>query len=233
MRQARTDQQSDPERQQGRTAEREDHHSDPEREPDQRALLFLMSLGKSGRGRGGDLAAGVDRAHVMREEADATLRLVHRRDARRAEPAHVDDLSGLPPMLIQVGGNEVLLDDSRMVAARAEAAGDHVIRRRGRFAARRGSRGHAAQNAWRTRARLSHQAITAVASRQARPLTASERPTTTHRAGSKASTSSRAVAKLSVKVHAAAGEGPRLAGASRIGTLALSKEILDGGQGDW
>lgn len=33
------------------------------------------------------------------------------------------DLSGLPPLLIQAGGNEVLLDDSRMVAARAEAAG--------------------------------------------------------------------------------------------------------------
>lgn len=33
------------------------------------------------------------------------------------------ELSGLPPLLIQAGGNEVLLDDSRMVAARAEAAG--------------------------------------------------------------------------------------------------------------
>lgn len=33
------------------------------------------------------------------------------------------DLSGLPPLLIQVGGKEVLLDDSRMVAARADAAG--------------------------------------------------------------------------------------------------------------
>ncbi len=33
------------------------------------------------------------------------------------------DLSGLPPLLIQVGGNEILLDDSTRLAARA-AAGD-------------------------------------------------------------------------------------------------------------
>ncbi len=34
--------------------------------------------------------------------------------------------AGLPPMLIQVGGREVLLDDARRVAARAEAAGVSV-----------------------------------------------------------------------------------------------------------
>jgi epsilon-lactone hydrolase len=33
------------------------------------------------------------------------------------------DLSGLPPMLLQVGGNEILLDDSRILADRARAAG--------------------------------------------------------------------------------------------------------------
>ena len=33
------------------------------------------------------------------------------------------DLSGLPPMFMQVGGNELLLDDSRLLAERARAAG--------------------------------------------------------------------------------------------------------------
>ena len=39
-----------------------------------------------------------------------------------ASPLHAD-LSGLPPLLIQVGSEEVLLDDSRQLAARCEAAG--------------------------------------------------------------------------------------------------------------
>jgi acetyl esterase/lipase len=33
------------------------------------------------------------------------------------------DLAGLPPLLLQVGGDEVLLDDSRLFAERARAAG--------------------------------------------------------------------------------------------------------------
>ena len=33
------------------------------------------------------------------------------------------DLSGLPPLLIHVGGDEVLVDDSRLLAERARAAG--------------------------------------------------------------------------------------------------------------
>lgn len=40
------------------------------------------------------------------------------------------DLSGLPPVLIQVGGVEVLLDDSLTVAARIEAAGGDVTLQR-------------------------------------------------------------------------------------------------------
>ncbi|MBT3322512.1 MAG: alpha/beta hydrolase [Anaerolineae bacterium] len=36
------------------------------------------------------------------------------------------DMRGFPPMLIQVGGDEVLLDDARMVAERAESAGVDV-----------------------------------------------------------------------------------------------------------
>lgn len=45
-------------------------------------------------------------------------------DARNplASP-NLADLAGLPPMLIQVGDDEVLLDDSRHLAARAREAG--------------------------------------------------------------------------------------------------------------
>lgn len=42
-------------------------------------------------------------------------------------PALFGDLTGFPPMLLQVGTNEVLLDDSTRLAARARAAGVDVI----------------------------------------------------------------------------------------------------------
>ncbi|MER7669961.1 alpha/beta hydrolase [Kitasatospora sp. NPDC096128] len=42
-------------------------------------------------------------------------------------PAVLADLTGLPPMLIQVGANELLLDDSTRLAARASEAGVDVI----------------------------------------------------------------------------------------------------------
>jgi epsilon-lactone hydrolase len=42
-------------------------------------------------------------------------------------PAVVGDLSGLPPTLLQVGTNEVLLDDSTRFAARAADAGVDVV----------------------------------------------------------------------------------------------------------
>ncbi|MFE4857883.1 alpha/beta hydrolase [Streptomyces sp. NPDC056670] len=42
-------------------------------------------------------------------------------------PAVHADLSGFPPMLIQVGTNEILLDDSSRLAARARNAGVNVI----------------------------------------------------------------------------------------------------------
>ncbi|MFF2808033.1 alpha/beta hydrolase [Streptomyces sp. NPDC058000] len=42
-------------------------------------------------------------------------------------PATLADLTGFPPMLLQAGTNEVLLDDSTRMAARARAAGVDVI----------------------------------------------------------------------------------------------------------
>lgn len=51
---------------------------------------------------------------------DAYLRDADRR-AALASPAHAD-LTGLPPLLIQVGGDEILLDDARLLAEKARAA---------------------------------------------------------------------------------------------------------------
>ena len=50
-------------------------------------------------------------------------------DPRQAlvSPAVVGDLAGLPPTLLQVGTNEVLLDDSTRFATRAANAGVEVI----------------------------------------------------------------------------------------------------------
>ena len=42
-------------------------------------------------------------------------------------PAVYADLAGLPPLLVQVGSNEILLDDSTRLATRAAAAGVDVI----------------------------------------------------------------------------------------------------------
>ena len=63
-------------------------------------------------------------ARLIRRMAEAYLA---GRDARTplASPLHAD-LRGLPPLLVQVGGAEVLLDDARQLAARAKAAGVEV-----------------------------------------------------------------------------------------------------------
>jgi acetyl esterase/lipase len=49
----------------------------------------------------------------------------HPLDDPRLSPG-LGDLAGLPPVLIQVGGLEVLLDDSRRLAAEIDAAGGEV-----------------------------------------------------------------------------------------------------------
>lgn len=42
-------------------------------------------------------------------------------------PALFADLAGFPPVMLQVGANQVLLDDSTRMAARAVAAGVNVV----------------------------------------------------------------------------------------------------------
>jgi len=48
-------------------------------------------------------------------------------DQPLASPAVRADLRGFPPMLLQAGGNELLLDDATRMAARARSAGVDVI----------------------------------------------------------------------------------------------------------
>jgi acetyl esterase/lipase len=64
-----------------------------------------------------ELLAGVD--HAFFAGADPRQDLV--------SPAIQGDLTGLAPTLLQVGGNEMLLDDSVRMAARAAAAGSDVV----------------------------------------------------------------------------------------------------------
>lgn len=65
----------------------------------------------------------IDAAH-LHESANAYLAGADPRTPLAA-PLHAD-LSGLPPLLVQVGSAEVLLDDSRRLAERASAAGVEV-----------------------------------------------------------------------------------------------------------
>ena len=66
---------------------------------------------------------GVSRAELERA-ADWYLPIGDRRDPL-VSPVHAD-LSGLPPLLVQAAGNDILLDDSVILAARAREAGVDV-----------------------------------------------------------------------------------------------------------
>lgn len=85
-------------------------------------LADLEQTGESStRGDIDDPMVSRDGTFVM---AEAYL---HGSDARdpRASPIHAD-FKGLPPLRIEVGTREILLDDSKRVAARARAAGVEV-----------------------------------------------------------------------------------------------------------
>jgi acetyl esterase/lipase len=80
------------------------------------------------------------RSHATRAKADAVLRTEGLRewalcyagesklDDPRVSPLHAD-LHGLPPLLIQVGSEEILLDDARRLAEKAAAQGVAVTLR--------------------------------------------------------------------------------------------------------
>jgi len=92
-------------------------------------VAFSPGLDATRTGESMDTKAGIDpiltRAGVERTGA----MYLAGQDPRQPllSPAVVADLTGFPPMLLQVGTNEILLDDSTRLAARATAAGVDVI----------------------------------------------------------------------------------------------------------
>jgi epsilon-lactone hydrolase len=92
-------------------------------------VAFSPGLDATRTGESMDTKAGIDptltRAGVERTGA----MYLAGQDPRQPllSPAVVADLTGFPPMLLQVGTNELLLDDSTRLAARATAAGADVI----------------------------------------------------------------------------------------------------------
>lgn len=73
---------------------------------------------------GGSHASNAQHPNPSREDLDRAARWYAPAERHRepmVSPIFAD-LSGLPPMLVQVGGHEVLLDDSVRLAERAEAA---------------------------------------------------------------------------------------------------------------
>ncbi|WP_329465094.1 alpha/beta hydrolase [Streptomyces sp. NBC_01431] len=92
-------------------------------------LGFSAGLDATRTGRSMDTKAGVDPIFT-REGLDHTGAMyVAGQDPHQPllSPAVLADLTGFPPMLLQVGTNEMLLDDSTRLAARAEAAGVDVV----------------------------------------------------------------------------------------------------------
>jgi acetyl esterase/lipase len=76
-----------------------------------------------------DTKAGIDPIFTRESLAQTTNLYLAGADPHQPllSPAVHADLTGLPPMLLQAGTNEVLLDDSTRMAARATAAGVDVI----------------------------------------------------------------------------------------------------------
>jgi epsilon-lactone hydrolase len=76
-----------------------------------------------------DTKAGIDPIFTRESLTQTTAMYLAGADPHQPllSPAIHADLTGLPPMLLQAGTNEVLLDDSTRMAARATAAGVDVI----------------------------------------------------------------------------------------------------------
>jgi epsilon-lactone hydrolase len=76
-----------------------------------------------------DTKAGID--PVFTRESLGQIVAMYLADAdphqKMLSPALLADLTGFPPMLLQAGGNEVLLDDSTRMTTRASAAGVDVV----------------------------------------------------------------------------------------------------------
>jgi monoterpene epsilon-lactone hydrolase len=92
-------------------------------------VAFSPGLDGTRTGESMDTKAGID--PLLNREALEHLGAMYRGDQDPRQellsPAVFADLTGFPPMLLQVGTNELLLDDSTRIAARARDAGVDVI----------------------------------------------------------------------------------------------------------
>jgi acetyl esterase/lipase len=92
-------------------------------------VAFSPGLDATRTGRSMDTKAGIDPIFTREAMNHTGSMYLAGQDPRQPmlSPATLADLTGFPPMLLQVGTNELLLDDSTRMAARAAAAGVDVI----------------------------------------------------------------------------------------------------------
>ena len=92
-------------------------------------VTFSAGLDLTRTGASLDTKAGVDPLFTPEDLAASAETYLDGHDPRDAllSPAVLGDLTGLPPLLLQVGTNELLLDDSTRLAARATDAGVDVV----------------------------------------------------------------------------------------------------------
>ncbi|MEV6825055.1 alpha/beta hydrolase [Amycolatopsis sp. NPDC051102] len=92
-------------------------------------VAFSPGLDATRTGESMDTKAGIDPFFTRESFVPTSAMYLAGQDPHQelASPAVCADLSGFPPMLLQVGTNEVLLDDSTRLAARAWGAGVDVV----------------------------------------------------------------------------------------------------------
>jgi monoterpene epsilon-lactone hydrolase len=92
-------------------------------------VAFSPGLDKTHSGASRDSKAGIDPFFTREGFAYTDKMYLAGQDPNQEllSPATLADLTGFPPLLLQVGTNELLLDDSTQMANRARAAGVDVI----------------------------------------------------------------------------------------------------------
>ncbi|WP_327296666.1 alpha/beta hydrolase [Streptomyces sp. NBC_01197] len=92
-------------------------------------VTFSPGLDATRTGESMDTKEGIDPIFTRESVAHTGAMYLAGQNPRQPllSPAVLADLTGFPPMLVQVGTNEILLDDSTRLAARARAAGVDVI----------------------------------------------------------------------------------------------------------
>lgn len=92
-------------------------------------VTFSPGLDATRTGESMDTKEGIDPILTRKSVEHTGAMYLAKQDPHQPmlSPAVLADLTGFPPMLMQVGTNEILLDDSTRLAARARAAGVDVI----------------------------------------------------------------------------------------------------------